>query len=96
MFHVPMGRFQLESKLELPLFYIFIFIFVPSIICVRSCSPFVVLTTSSADLVGCRSFFCRPAWAVDRQAYRSEFIGTTVKPENKGNSNFDSNLNIQE
>ena len=30
--------------------------------CVRSCNPFVVLTTSSEGLVGCRSFFYRPAW----------------------------------
>ena len=28
--------------------------------------PFVVLTSSSAGLVQCRSFFCRQAWAVGR------------------------------
>ena len=44
-FHAPMGGFKLESKLE------------PSsrsINYVCSCTPFVVLTTSSAGRVGCR------------------------------------------
>ena len=31
-----------------------------------SCRYFLILTTSSAGLVGCRSFFCRLTWAVDR------------------------------
>ena len=31
----------------------------------HSCRPFFTFVTSSAGLVGCRSFFCRPAWAVD-------------------------------
>ena len=36
-----------------------------SISCVTSCRPFVTFVTSSAGL-GCRSFFCHLAWAVDR------------------------------
>ena len=58
MFQAPIGRFQLESKLDLPLFLGFT----------------VVLFK-----------------------YREEhdsLDGTTVKPENKGNSNFDSILYI--
>ena len=79
-----------------------------SISCVCYCRPFIVLMTSSTSLVGCQSFFCCPAWAVDhwssnhwlserQKAYRNEHNsvnGTTVKPENKGNSNFDSNWNL--
>ena len=33
-------------------------------------SLFVTLVTSSAGLVGCRSSFCRPAWAVVRWSSR--------------------------
>ena len=36
-----------------------------SICCVRSCRPFVILTTSSVGLVGCQSSFSCPAWVVD-------------------------------
>ena len=56
MFHVPMGRNQLESKLELPLFWGFTVLLLNS--CVRPCRSFVILTKSSAGFVGCRSLFC--------------------------------------
>ena len=34
-------------------------------ICVLFCRPFVVLTTFSTSLVGCRNFFCLLTWAFD-------------------------------
>ena len=41
-----------------------------SISCVRSYRPLVVLPTSSAGLVGCRSFFCETWSLILREDYR--------------------------
>jgi hypothetical protein len=49
MFHAPMGRFQLDQNLELPLFSVFTV--VPFNCCVYSYRPFVAIT-SLAGLVG--------------------------------------------
>ena len=47
------GKISIESKFELPLFWVFTV--VPFDCCIHSCRPFVVIT-SSAGLVGCRCF----------------------------------------
>ena len=59
MFHASVGRLQLNQNFELPLFSVFTVI--PFNCCVHFCRPFVVITTSSAGLVGCRGFYCHPA-----------------------------------
>ena len=51
MFETPMGRFELESKLNLPLFSGFTV--VPFYCCVHSCRSFVNNLTSLAGVVGC-------------------------------------------
>ena len=48
MFHAMMGRFQFESKLELP--FIYRFYVVPFSFCVLSCRPLVTSVTSLAGL----------------------------------------------
>ena len=51
-------KFQLETKLKLPL--ISGFTLSHSISCVGSCRPFVPSETSSEGLVGCRKFLLLP------------------------------------
>ena len=89
MFHAPMGRFQLQLKLELPLFSGFrpvqlvVFVLVsllsflwhlrqvlsPGLVNwpfeFKSLTFYVDVQFTDFLIVGCRSFFCRPAWAVD-------------------------------
>ena len=66
MFYAPMGRFQLQLKLELPLFSSFTIVHSNS--CVCSCRPFVVLTTSSTLNKTCQRY-CK---------YDERLIGTNT------------------
>ena len=94
IFHAPMGKFQLESELKLPLFSGLTV--VPFNWLCWFCRPFVSIVTSSASLVGCfypgrvtEETFRQPTKLADDvatvtkdlQDQNSQLNGTTAKPK---------------